>query len=58
MKTIKIKGLRVRSRCEWYKKGGRSTKFFLTLEKIHASQTQIKTIAVKDEVAKEQTDIL
>ena len=29
----KVKGLRIRSKCDWYEKGEKSTKFFLTLEK-------------------------
>ena len=29
----KVKGLKIRSKCDWYKQGEKSTKFFLTLEK-------------------------
>ena len=29
----KVNGIRIRSKCDWYKSGGKSTKFFLNLEK-------------------------
>ena len=42
----KVEGLRIRSKCDWYKKKGeKSNKFFLTLEKRHAIQNQIKTFS-------------
>ena len=53
----KVEGLRIRRKCGWYKKREKSTKFFLTLEKRHAIQSQIKTLVVNDEVLKEQTEI-
>ena len=53
----KLEGLRIRSTCDWFEKGEKSTKFFLTLEKRHTIQNQSKTLAVDDEVVKEQTEI-
>ena len=53
----KAEGLRIRSKCDWYEKGEKSTKFFLNLEKRHAIQNQVKSLVVNDEVVKEQTDI-
>ena len=50
----KVGGLRIRSKCDWYEKWEKSTKFFLTLERRHAIQNQIKTLVVNDEVVKEQ----
>ena len=32
----KLEGLRIRSTCDWFENGEKSTKFFLTLEKRHA----------------------
>ena len=34
----KADGVRIRSKCAWYKSGGKSNKFFLNLEKTRASQ--------------------
>ena len=54
----KLEGLRIRSTCDWFEKGEKSTKFFLTLEKRHTIiQNQSKTLAVDDEVVKEQPQI-
>ena len=54
----KFEGLVIRSKCDWYEKGEKSTKFLLMLEKKkHAIQNQIKTLVVNDEVIKEQTEI-
>ena len=39
------------------RKRRKSIKFFLTLEKRHATQNQIKTLVDNDEVLKEQTEI-
>ena len=49
----KVQGLKIGSKCDWYEKGEKSTEFFLTLEKRHAIQNQIKTLVVNDEVVKE-----
>ena len=53
----KLEGLRIRSKCDWYEKGEKSTKFFSNLEKRHSIQNQVKSLAVNDEVVKEQTYI-
>ena len=37
---IKVNGLKI-SKCEWYKHGEKSSKFFLNLEKSHAIQGQV-----------------
>ena len=49
----KAKGIKVRSRCDWYEHGEKSTKFFLNLEKYHATQSDIRSILVDE---KELTD--
>ena len=49
----KAKGIKVRSRCDWYEHSEKSTKFFLNLEKYHATQSHIRSILVD---GKELTD--
>ena len=49
----KAKGIKVRSRCDWYEHGEKSTKFFLNLEKYHATHSHIRSILVDE---KELTD--
>ena len=44
--TIKVNGIRIRSKCNWYKNGEKSTKFFLNLEKYRATQGCLRTITV------------
>ena len=39
-------GIRVRSRCQWYKEGEKSTKFFLNQEKLHGLQGKVCKIIV------------
>ena len=39
-------GIRVRSRCQWYEEGEKSTKFFLNLEKTHGNQGKVRKIIV------------
>ena len=53
----KVKGLRIRSKCDWYKKGEKSAKFFLIFEKRHSIQNQIKPLVVNYELVKEQSEI-
>ena len=38
------KGIKIRSRCEWYEFGEKSNKFFLTLEKHRATQNTIRKV--------------
>ena len=40
----KINGAIIRSRCDWYEHGEKSSKFFLNLEINRAVQNQIRTI--------------
>ena len=40
----KINGIRIRSKCDWYKYGEKSSKFFLNLSKTRATQTRIWNI--------------
>ena len=35
---IKANGIKIRSKCEWYEHGEKSSKFFLNLEKSRAIQ--------------------
>ena len=43
----KANGLKIRSKCDWYEHGEKSTKFFLNLEKNRAVQSQIRNIIVE-----------
>ena len=40
----KINGMRIRSKCDWYKYGEESSKIFLNLEKSGAPQSTIRNI--------------
>ena len=40
----KANGIKIRSKCDWYKFGEKSSKFFLNLEKQHALQNQFRTL--------------
>ena len=42
--TKKVNGIRIRSKCNWYENGEKSTKFFLNLEKYRATQGCLRTI--------------
>ena len=44
--TKKVNGIRIRSKCNWYENGIKSTKFFLNLEKYRATQGCLRTIIV------------
>ena len=45
----KTNGIRIRSKCNWYEHGEKSSKFFLNLEKSRAVQNQIRNI-LKDNI--------
>ena len=45
----KANGNRIRSKCNWYEHGEKSSKFFLNLEKSQAVQNQIRNI-LKDNI--------
>ena len=40
----KINGIRIRSKCDWYEYGEKSSKFFLNLEKTRSTQSTIRNI--------------
>ena len=42
-------GIHIRSRCQWYEKGEKSSKFFLNLEKLIGTQSQIRKIIGNDQ---------
>ena len=44
---IKTNGIKVRSKCEWYEHGEKSSKFFLNLGKSRAIQGQVRTVIYK-----------
>ena len=41
-------GIRIRSKCDWYKHSEKSSKFFLNLEKQRGIQNTIKKLIVSD----------
>ena len=40
----KINGIRIRSKCDWYEHGEKSSKFFPNLEKTRSTQSTIRNI--------------
>ena len=47
----KVKGIKIRSKFNWYELGGRFTKFFLNLENLRAIQSQIHSVIInQDEI--------
>ena len=42
----KVNGIRIRSKCNWYKNGEKSPKLFLNLQKYHETQGCLRTIIV------------
>ena len=48
-------GMRIRSKCNWYKRGEKSKHFFLNLEKQRGSQSTIKKLVVDDKEITNQT---
>ena len=55
---IRIRSMRIRSKCDWYEHGEKSTIFFLNLEKQRGSQNTIKKLVIDDKEITEQTHIL
>ena len=43
-----VEGIRIRSKCDCYEHGEKSTNFFLNLEKQRGSQNTIKTFVIDD----------
>ena len=59
MKSMKkkAKGKRIRSKCNWYKHGEKSTKFFVNLEKHCAIQSQIHSVITNQDEIPDQDEI-
>ena len=53
----KANGIRIRSKCNWYEQGEKSSKFFLNLEKSRAFQNQILNILIDNIEINNQKDI-
>ena len=41
-------GIRIRSKCDWYEHGEKSTKFLLNLEKKRGNQNQIRKLIIDE----------
>ena len=53
----KTNGVRIRSKCNWYEHGEKSSKFFLNLEKSRSVQNQIRNILIAYTKINNQNDI-
>ena len=53
----KTNGIRIRSKCNWYEHGEKSSKFFLNLEKSRAVQNQIRNVLIDNIEINNQKDI-
>ena len=53
----KVNGIRIRSKCDWYDSGEKSTKFFLNLEKSRSSQGVVRSILKNEIGVKHQSEI-
>ena len=51
-------GVRLRSKCDWYEQGEKSTKFFLNLEKQRDNQNRIRKLIVNEKEINNETEIL
>ena len=54
---IKANGIKIRSKCEWYKHGEKSSKFFLNLEKSRAIQGQVRAVIYNNKETNDETEI-
>ena len=54
---IKANRIKIRSKCEWYKHGEKSSKFFLNLEKSHAIQGQVRTVIYDGKETNDEAEI-
>ena len=54
---IKTNGIKIRSKCEWYEHGEKSSKFFLNPEKSCAIQGQVRTVIYNDKETNDEIDI-
>ena len=53
----KAKGIKIRSKCNWYDHGEKSTKYFLYLEKNLAIQSQIHSVVINQDEIADQDEI-
>ena len=53
----KTNGIRIRSKCNWYEHGEKSSKLFLNLEKSRAIQNQIRNVLIDNIEMNNQKDI-
>ena len=53
---IKANGIKIRSKCEWYKLGEKSPKLFLNLEKSRAILGQVRTVINNAKEANDETE--
>ena len=53
----KAKGIKIRSKCNWYELGEKSTNFFLNLEKHWAIQSQIHLVIINQDEITAQDEI-
>ena len=51
-------GIRIRSKCDWYEHGEKSTKFFLNLEKKRGNQNQICKLIIDEKEIDGDVEIL
>ena len=51
------KGIKIRSKCNWYELGKKSTKFFLKFEKDRAIQSQIHSLIINQDEITDQDEI-
>jgi hypothetical protein len=51
-------GIRIRSKCDWYELGEKSSKFFLNLEKRNAKNSTITTLTDNNKITNTQKEIL
>ena len=49
--------MKIRSKCEWYEHGEKSSKFFLNLEKSRAIQGQVRTVIYNDKWINDEKEI-
>ena len=53
----KANGTKIRSKCEWYQHGEKSSKFSVNLEKSRAIQGQVRTVIYNDKETNDETEI-
>ena len=51
-------GIRIRSKCDWYEHGEKSSKFFLNLEKKRGNQNQIRKLIIDEKEIDGDVEIL